>query len=205
VSSARRRPRAARPQIIGRPPRRAIGPFGALVRLFAALLLGWGSGLLWFALTLPPPAPLSARTDGVVVLTGGRGRLLRGVEVMQAGSARRMLLSGVKRSSTPAMIAEAAGLPLSALSGTDFGHAAIDTRSNAEETRDWVAARRHASIRLVTSAGHMRRARLELDRVLPPGITVIEDAVPHELGAPGVPYEYSKYVARRLALLAGFS
>jgi len=172
-------------------------------RLLAALVLGWGGGLVWFSLTLPAPAPLGSRTDAVVVLTGGKGRLARGLAVLEAGSARRMLLSGVAPTTTRAQLAEAAQVPLARLSTTDLGYGAVDTRTNAEETAAWMARRGYGSLRLVTSAGHMRRARLELARVLPSGIQVLSDAVPHETGAPGIPWEYTKYLLRRTALLAG--
>lgn len=171
------------------------------VRLFAALALGWGAGLIWFSLTLPGPAPLASRTDGVVVLTGGKGRLARGLAVLEARAARRMLVSGVAPTTTRAQLAEAAQVPLARLSTTDLGYGAVDTRSNARETRQWLARREFTSLRLVTSAGHMRRARLELDRVLPPGIKLVEDAVPHETGAPGIPWEYTKYLLRRVTIL----
>lgn len=196
-----------KPLAIGQKQRRrstaSTGPFGVLARVLAVIVLAWSAGLLWFSLTLPKAAPLSIRTDAVVVLTGGRGRLARGVEVMDARAAPRMLISGVARSTTAAMIAEANGIPLRRLRNTDLGYGAIDTRSNAEETASWVRRRNVRSLRLVTAAGHMRRAQLELSRVLPPGITVVLDAVPHETGAPGIPYEYTKFLARRLALLTG--
>jgi uncharacterized SAM-binding protein YcdF (DUF218 family) len=180
-----------------------MGLSGVLVRLAALLLLGWLGGFLWFSLTLPDPAPLADRTDAVVVLTGGEGRLKRGLAVLEAGAARRMLVSGVDRGTTRRDLAAAAGVSLKHLSTTDLGYAASDTRSNAEETARWIKDHGFASLRLVTSAGHMRRARLELTRVLPPGVPVIEDAVPVEPAAPSIAFEYSKYLLRRVALAAG--
>ncbi len=196
--------RKPRPMVIGaRPRRRSRGFAGAALRLVAVVALGWVAGLLWFSLTLPAAAPLATRTDAVVVLTGGAGRLARGVEVLQAGAAPRMLISGVKPSSSMAMIAEAANIPMSAFTTTDLGYGAVDTRSNAEETASWVTRRQVRSLRLVTSASHMRRARLELSRVLPANVRVVPDAVPHEVGAPGIPWEYTKFLARWLALNIG--
>lgn len=174
-----------------------------LARLIALPLLGWVLGFLWFSLTLPGPAPLSAKSDGVVVLTGGAGRFRRGLAVVEAGAARRMLVSGVGRTTTRKQLAAAYDMPVTRLGTIDLGYAAVDTRSNAEETARWVARHRFSSIRLVTSAGHMRRARLELARVLPPGIAVLPDAVPSEPKAPGLAFEYTKWLARRAALLAG--
>lgn len=202
--SRRSRPlKASRPLIVGRPARRRVGVLGAAARALAAVALGWAAGLLWFALTLPAPTPLAVKTDAVVVLTGGKGRLARGLEVLDAGAAPRLLISGVAPASTAAMIAEAAGVPLSRLRDADLGYGAIDTRSNAEETASWMRSRNATSLRVVTSSGHMRRALLELSRVLPANVRVVPDAVPHQVGAAGIPFEYSKYLARRTALALG--
>ncbi|KPF62298.1 hypothetical protein IP88_14915 [alpha proteobacterium AAP81b] len=176
---------------------------GGAGRALALAVLLWGAGFLWFSLALPGPAPLTHRTDAVVVLTGGEGRLKRGLEVLDAGSATLMLISGVGRRTTRRQLAEAAGLRVSRLDRAELGYAAVDTRSNAEETAAWMAHHRFRSLRLVTSAGHMRRARLELGRVLPAGVEVVSDAVPIEPRAPGIAWEYSKWLLRRAALLTG--
>jgi len=183
--------------------RQSVGLGGFVARILAVLVLGWGGGFLWFSLTLPDPAPLAAHTDAVVVLTGGKGRLKRGLAVIEAGSARRMLVSGVDRNTTRKQLAAAAEVKKSRLGTTDLGYEAVDTRSNAEETARWVKQHGFTSIRLVTSAGHMRRARLELARVLPASVAVVSDAVPVEPQAPSIATEYSKYLLRRAALTLG--
>jgi uncharacterized SAM-binding protein YcdF (DUF218 family) len=176
---------------------------GIAGRVLALVALAWAGGFLWFSLTLPDPAPLAVKTDAVVVLTGGAGRLARGLAVLEAGSAERMLVSGVDRHTTRKQLAAAANSPKARFATTDLGYEAIDTRSNAEETARWVAKHRFSTLRLVTSAGHMRRARLELSRVLPPPVLVVPDAVPVEPKAPSIAAEYSKYLLRRAALLLG--
>jgi uncharacterized SAM-binding protein YcdF (DUF218 family) len=180
-----------------------IGFFGYIARFFGLVLLLWLGGFLWFSLTLPGPAPMASHTDAVVVLTGGAGRLKRGLDVLDAGSARRMLVSGVGRDVTKKQLAAAADVRRERLDRADLGYEAVDTRSNAEETMRWVKAHGFTSIRLVTSAGHMRRARLELARVLPPSIAVLPDAVPVEPQAMTIAAEYSKYLLRRAALVSG--
>ncbi len=200
---------AFRPVPIPKPPRplhrkpKRPGPLLWLARLVALPVLAWMLGLLWFSLTLPGAAPLALKSDGVVVLTGGVGRFQRGLKVVESGSARRMLISGVGRTTTRRQLAAAYRIATRRLKTTDLGYEAIDTRSNAEETARWVAANRFSSIRLVTSAGHMRRARLELARVLPAGIAVLPDAVPSEPKAPSLAFEYTKWLVRRGALLLG--
>jgi uncharacterized SAM-binding protein YcdF (DUF218 family) len=185
------------------PRRRRMTVAGILTRLVAVVALAWLGGFLWFTLTLPDPAPIAVKTDAVVVLTGGAGRTARGLAVLEAGSAKRMLLSGVDRNTTRKQLAAAADSPKARFNTTDLGYEAIDTRSNAEETARWVARHDFSTIRLVTSAGHMRRARLELSRVLPASVLVVSDAVPVEPMAPSIATEYSKYLLRRVALMLG--
>ena len=49
-----------------------------IVRLAALALLSWILGFIWFAMFLPQP--LDGRpTDAIVVLTGGAGRIDRGL------------------------------------------------------------------------------------------------------------------------------
>jgi uncharacterized SAM-binding protein YcdF (DUF218 family) len=185
------------------PRHRPIGLGGVIARLLGLGVLLWLGGFLWFSLTLPRPAPLATRTDAVVVLTGGPGRLKRGLAVLEAGSARRMLVSGVGQNTTRNQLAAAAGIKRGRLRTTDLGYQAIDTRSNAQETARWVDRHGYTSIRLVTSAGHMRRARLELARVLPASVLVVPDSVPVEPQAPTIAAEFSKYVLRAAALATG--
>lgn len=171
-----------------------------LIRLVALVLLAWGWGFLWYALTLAPPAPLEIRTDAVVVLTGGKGRLQRGVDVLVAGSARRMLVSGVERRVTDAALAREVDAPPGLFGrSVDLGFAAVDTRSNAEETSAWMRRYKYRSMRLVTSSQHMRRARLELAGRLPPGIVVVEDGVATDYRGMALGREYTKLVLRWVA------
>jgi uncharacterized SAM-binding protein YcdF (DUF218 family) len=181
------------------PPRRRW-----LVRLALLPLFMWLGGLAWFALTLAPPLPLDTRTDGTVVLTGGPGRLARGLAVLHAGSTRRMLLSGVNRDVSRRQLAEQAGVDRRLLDSTDFGYEAGETRGNAEETARWVAQHHVRTLRVITAASHMRRTQMELAQELPAGVTVLPDGVP---GPPqtarGVVREYAKFLLRRFALWAG--
>ena len=66
-----------------------------LVRIAALGLLGWMLGFVAFVVFLPQAADVKIKTDAIVVPTGGVGRTVRGAEVLQRGSARRMFISGV--------------------------------------------------------------------------------------------------------------
>lgn len=170
-------------------------------RLVAFLLLVWALGFVLFASDLPGPAG-DERTDAIVVLTGGPGRVRRGLTLLAQNRARRMLVSGVDRRVRAIDLARTYRMPASLLGRIDLGRSAVDTRSNAQETAAWVARHDYRSIRLVTTDWHMRRARFELGRALP-GTVLVEDAVRSEPGLTALLREYHKYLLRRAGALAG--
>jgi uncharacterized SAM-binding protein YcdF (DUF218 family) len=172
-------------------------------RLLAFMLLAWLLGFAWFALFLPQPAPLK-QSDGVVVLTGGAGRIDRGLEVLEAQKARRMLISGVDLDVKPGELAAQYKRPAKLFACCiDLGFRAVDTRSNGLETARWVSRNKIKTLRLVTHDWHMRRARLELKLALPDGVAVIEDAVVTRPSLFILFKEYHKYWLRGLAALVG--
>lgn len=169
-------------------------------RLLALTLLALAGGFLWFAATPPAPAPAATRTDGIVVLTGDSGRLARGLGLMRAGAAKRMLVSGVDPVVRRAELAAQARAPTRLFACcVDLGRAAVDTRSNAEEAAVWARARGFRSIRLVTSSYHMRRAMVEFEAELPPGVTLLPDAVAGERDPGQLAAEYLKWLWRSAA------
>ena len=174
-----------------------------IVRLLAVSLLGWMLGFVWFAVFLPEP--LDGRpTDAIVVLTGGAGRIDRGIALLQEGAAKRMLISGVDRSVRPAELAAQYDAPERLFSCCiTLGREAIDTRSNAIETARWLERRDYKTVRLITTDWHMRRAALELRQALPGRVTIVYDAVPSRPSLTILLREYNKYLLRRAAALVG--
>ncbi len=172
-------------------------------RLLSVLFLLWAIGFLWFVVALPRPATEAGVTDAVIVPTGGAGRIARGLEVLDAGLADRMLVSGVDPEVRPGEFAAEFGVePERMECCVTLGFAAVDTRSNAAETAKWVAQNEVRSLRLVTTDWHMRRAAGELDRALPDHVTVIRDAVPSQPELGTLFLEYHKLLASRAAGLA---
>ncbi len=113
----------------------------------------------------PPHAP---RADGIVALTGDTGRIGKAIDLLSRESATRLLISGVDRATSARTLRNA--FPASVgLFGCciDIGRAALDTRGNAAETRDWARSRGYRSLIVVTSAYHMPRSLTEINRVLP--------------------------------------
>ncbi|MFC4594013.1 YdcF family protein [Sphingobium tyrosinilyticum] len=174
-----------------------------IVRLFAVTLLTWMLGFAWFAIFLPQP--LDGRpTDAIVVLTGGAGRIDRGLALLQEGAAKRMLISGVDRSVRPSELAAQYDAPERLFSCCiTLGREAIDTRSNAIETSRWLERRHFRTVRLITTDWHMRRAALELRQAVPGRLTIIYDAVRSRPSLTMLMREYNKYLLRRAAALVG--
>jgi len=115
-----------------------------------------------------------------------------------------MLITGVNRDVKPAELAAEYGRPEATFDCcVSLGFDASDTRQNALEVSRWVVRRKYTSIRLVTTDWHMRRARYELERVLPPGIEIYDDGVRSTPSFATLWKEYNKYVLRRLGALLG--
>lgn len=169
--------------------------------LFALVYL---LGFAVFMFTLERPAR-PARTDAIVVLTGGAGRIPRGLKLMEDGMARRMLISGADSTVKPGELAAEYGVPRRLFACCiDLGYEAVDTRSNADETARWLSTHRYASVRLVTAEWHMHRARMELAAALTDPIEVVGDAVPSDPPFGMLVREYNKYLVRRVALWIGY-
>lgn len=149
--------------------RRLLAGSGAIAAALAA-------GFVWFVLQARQPAPPPPASDGIVVLTGGAGRLELALRLLAEGRASRLLVSGTGRGDLADLVA-AAGLPASAAAHVapgqvTLGRGARSTRGNARETADWAAAHGLRSLIVVTSGYHMRRALRELHRTLPSAVAL---------------------------------
>ena len=172
--------------------------------ILSLVVLVWALGFLWFAAALPQPAD-DLTTDAVIVPTGGAGRIAQGLEVLDEGLASRMLVTGVDPEVTVEEFAAEFEVDEARMDCcVTLGFAAVDTRSNATETAQWVDDNRVASLRLVTTDWHMRRAASELSRKLPSDVRVVRDAVPSSPSLASLFLEYHKLLASLLAGLLGF-
>lgn len=149
-----------------------------LFKLAALLLVAYAIGFGIFHATLPGPAG-DERTDAIVVLTGGSGRLEHGFDLMKRGLARKMLISGVPRTARPQDYLGRHDVdPRLFECCVTLGQESVDTRSNANEVARWLERRHFRSIRLVTNDFHMARARLEIRHRIAADVTIVSDAVP---------------------------
>ena len=174
-----------------------------LVRTTSFLLLLYVLGYAAFAVMLPRPAG-DERTDAIVVLTGGSGRLERGFDLLRRGLSRRMLISGVERTVRPNELAELYHVdPQLFACCVVLGRESFDTRSNADEVARWVERRHIRSIRLVTNDLHMPRAGYELRKRVGGDLRIVADAVPSRPDFGALFVEYNKYLLGRAADLIG--
>jgi uncharacterized SAM-binding protein YcdF (DUF218 family) len=88
--------------------------------------------------------------------------------LLAAGHGKRLLISGVHRTTTLAEIARNNPRYEALVSCCiDLDHSAINTVGNAVETRRWARDRGFTSLIVVTSAYHMPRTMAELARQMP--------------------------------------
>ena len=176
-----------------------------ILRTLLLLIVAWGVGFGVFMLSLGRPLE-GRKTDAIVVVTGGPGRIDRGLKILRDRDAERMLVSGVDVDVRPVEFAVEYKIDRKLFACCiDLGWQAVDTRSNAEETAAWVKRHDFKSVRLVTTDWHMPRARMELVHSLGSGVEVVGDGVRSITGWRVLIREYNKYLVRRIVLWLGAS
>ena len=149
-----------------------------IVSVLAIAFVALAAGFVGFLSQLHGTEAKPSRTaDGIVVLTGGSSRVSDAMELLADGYGRRLLISGVHPASGASDISRSLTDNQSLLSCcVDLDRSAVNTRSNAAETRRWVHERGFKSLIVVTSNYHMPRAIVELSHAMP-DITLIPYAV----------------------------
>jgi uncharacterized SAM-binding protein YcdF (DUF218 family) len=127
------------------------------------------AGFVWFLWQVSrDEVTLDRNADGIVVLTGGASRIADAIELLSAARGRRLLVTGVHRTTTTREIARLMPVYRHIIEGrVDLDHSAVNTLGNAIETRSWADRNNFRSLIVVTSSYHMPRAMLELAHQLP--------------------------------------
>jgi len=114
----------------------------------------------------------NVKTDAIVVLTGGRGRIDEGIKLYRDRKARYLYLIGVGPAVRKSdLFKERKGEGRE--EGVVLENVSRNTLENALYARELLAKNREvASIRLITSRYHMKRATLIFRNILPVGIAI---------------------------------
>jgi len=149
-----------------------------IVAVLAIAIVAAAIGFVGFLSQLRGDETKPVRTaDGIVVLTGGSSRVSDAMELLADGYGKRLLISGVHPASAASDISRSLTENQSLLNCcVDLDRSAVNTRSNAAETRRWAHERGFTSLIVVTSNYHMPRAIVELSHAMP-NITLIPFAV----------------------------
>ena len=141
----------------------------AVVAALAVGFVGAAIGFVGFLSQLRGvEAEPASRADGIVVLTGGSSRVSDAMELLAGGYGKRLLISGVHPTNAASDISRSLPDNQSLLRCcVDLDRSAVNTRSNAAETRRWVRERGFKSLIVVTSNYHMPRAIVELSHAMP--------------------------------------
>jgi len=157
---------------------------------------------------LETPSQIPA-ADGIVVLTGGASRMETGMELLKAGKAKRLLISGVNPSARIVDLRRATGADSWLFNCcVDIDRVALNTIGNAQESAKWALANTYGSIIVVTNNYHMPRSLLEMRRILPNAVLKAYPVVNNPLQGTAwirdadalrvLTTEYLKYVAALL-------
>lgn len=139
------------------------------VKLFSVAVIAGAAGFIWFVSQMRSEEQRPARkADGIVVLTGGSSRISDAMDLLAEGYGKRLLISGVHPANGANDILRSLPDTHALLSCcVDLDRSAVNTRSNATETRRWVIERGFHSLIVVTSNYHMPRAMVELSHAMP--------------------------------------
>jgi uncharacterized SAM-binding protein YcdF (DUF218 family) len=177
--------------------------FGAL----CAVVFGALTGFVWFVLSVQKSeTAITTSADGVVVLTGGPERLAEGVDLLTAGRAKRLLITGVHTTTRLEELSKRVpGHDRMFHCCVDIDREATNTIGNAVETRRWALERGFNSLIVVTSSYHIPRAMAEVSHQLPDATLIPYPVVidrqhtgpwwSHTLTARTFAIEYIKYIA----------
>lgn len=170
--------------------------FKMIVTTIVFSVAAWMIGFAIFAATLPKlnPATPTETADGIIVLTGGNGRLQAGLQLLSEKKGSRLLVSGVHQDVAPRDLLQITNAPAQLFDCcVDLDRAAVDTIDNAEISANWAITNGYKTVHLVTADYHMRRSLLLLQNVLP-NCEIFPHPVSSDISVQAFALEYTKFV-----------
>ncbi len=153
-------------------------------KIFICLLFLWLMGFIAFSINIAQQSSAKlAAADAVVILTGGSGRVLEGLNILSQKMAKKMLITGVaKKTNITEILLLIKGISNDhreiLKQNITLGHNATNTAGNALEAATWMQKNNFKSLILVTSNYHMPRSLLEF-KALMPQIAIAVSPVEH--------------------------
>ena len=135
--------------------------------LFLGILLStWFVGLILFDYKINHlSVDDNKKTDAIVILTGGRHRLEKAIELLNKGVSDKLFVSGVQKNISLSELEKRTGLKVASDREIVLDKVASNTFENARETNEWIKKHHIKSIRLVTSNYHILRSLTEIRRL----------------------------------------
>ncbi|GHF11720.1 membrane protein [Kordiimonas sediminis] len=166
------------------------------------LLVIWALGFILFYTTIDSVEGESTeRADAILVWTGGAGRITTAVNLLKAGRAERLLVSGVHP--------DVADTDITSMTNTaqilsecciDLDHTARNTLGNARESAAWARSHNFDTLILVTADYHMPRSLILMRRAMPEA-KIIPDRVKSNASLRYLVVEYNKYLITLLRIV----
>lgn len=119
--------------------------------------------------------PKNQTADAIIVLTGAKGRIDSGLELLHQHHAKKLLISGVGQKADLHDLSQyLERFPKSEMnklkSSITLGHFSTTTEENAIESQDWIKKNKFKKIFLVTSNYHIPRSLYLFNRLMPDNI-----------------------------------
>lgn len=177
----------------------AICLWNVMSGLIIVALVVWSIGLIWFADQIAESDhDKITKTDAIVVLTGGSGRLAEGLDLLKSGLSKQLFVSGVAKGLKPNDVFQAPSSTLNNLSCCiTFDYSAQNTSDNAKESALWIKRHNYKSLRLVTGNYHMPRSIFEFRKELPNTTLIANPIYPEHVKI--IDWWYHRGTARLIA------
>jgi uncharacterized SAM-binding protein YcdF (DUF218 family) len=127
------------------------------------LLAAWIGGFFIYLYQIYHFTYGTTAADGIVILTGGKDRIQKGIRLLENNPEKPLLITGVR---TRRQLKEINFFPQYE-NQIELGFKATTTRENAQEISEWDKIKACSSLTVVTSHYHIPRSLLELKTMLP--------------------------------------